>query len=278
MNLDLQSFAPHLCQSAGGWWEPDEVSQVSYPEGGHGCCFDVEDSSFWFQHRNRCILSLLDRFAAPGPLFDIGGGNGCVARAIQETGREVVLVEPGLAGVRNALRRGVRHVIRASLDDAGFLDETLPAVGLFDVIEHVADPVRFLTEVRRVVSPGGKLYLTVPALRWLWSHEDLQAGHFRRYTLDALASQLGVAGFQMDFASCFFGFLILPVLISRVIPFRLRLASAQMTCATVRSDHVPSNRFVSHAIGNLTSRELAGISALKQFRWGTSCLAVARKC
>jgi hypothetical protein len=83
----------------------------------------VEDSSFWFAHRNSCILEAIKLFPPRGEFFDVGGGNGYVERAIQESGIDVVLVEPGLAGVRNALHRGVRQVVRATLDDAGLLIE-----------------------------------------------------------------------------------------------------------------------------------------------------------
>src|ERR1039458_6087671 len=99
---NLREIAPNLELGQDGWWSSRQLSAVSYPEEGNALCFSVEDSSFWFGHRNRCILAAIKLFPPPGALFDVGGGNGYVARAIQESGLEVVLVEPGLAGVRNA--------------------------------------------------------------------------------------------------------------------------------------------------------------------------------
>ena len=57
-----------------GLWEPGAVSGVSYPEAGNDVCFQVEDSSYWFSHRNECILAVVRRFAPGGTFFDIAGG------------------------------------------------------------------------------------------------------------------------------------------------------------------------------------------------------------
>jgi 2-polyprenyl-3-methyl-5-hydroxy-6-metoxy-1,4-benzoquinol methylase len=54
------------------------------------------------------------------------------------------------------------------------------------VLEHIDDEQAFLREIRRCLAPGGRIYLSVPAGRWLWSDDDVQAGHFRRYTCASL--------------------------------------------------------------------------------------------
>src|SRR5580704_15864919 len=75
--IDLKQIS-NLEQSAEGGWHSRSQSTVSYPEWGNQACFDIEDSSFWFQHRNVCILEALSQYPPPGPLFDIGAGlRGC---------------------------------------------------------------------------------------------------------------------------------------------------------------------------------------------------------
>src|SRR6478672_10328186 len=106
--MNLLDSASNLHLTPEGWWASPTVSDISYPEEGNSVYFDVEDASFWFQHRNRCIVEALKLFPPAGAFFDVGGGNGCVARAIQDAGFEVVLVEPGIWGVRNAVKRGIR--------------------------------------------------------------------------------------------------------------------------------------------------------------------------
>jgi SAM-dependent methyltransferase len=277
LTSNLRDIAPNLELSQNGWWSSRQLSEVSYPEEGNALCFLVEESSFWFEHRNRCILEALRLFPPPGTFFDVGGGNGCVARAIQGTGQEVVLVEPGLAGVRNALNRGVRQVVRATLEDAGVLAETLPAVGLFDVLEHISDDSGFMAGINRLVIPGGRVYITVPACQWLWSSEDILSGHARRYTIPAVRSLLENAGYTVEFATGFFGFLPLPILFRRVLPYRLGFGARTLAEGSIRSEHELGNPLARRMLQVLTRRELSRIAERRAARLGGSCLVVARK-
>lgn len=274
---DLRKIAPSLKLTQDGWWSSEILSNVAYPEEGNSLCFAIEDSSFWFQHRNRCILEVMGHFPPSGTLLDIGGGNGCVARAIQESGQEVILVEPGLAGVQNALKRGIRQVVRATLEDMGAQPETVPAVGLFDVVEHIRDDSGFMARINRCLMPGGRVYITVPAYGWLWSHEDVLAGHSRRYTIRILGRLLQNAGYSVEFATYFFGFLPLPVFFCRVLPYRLGLAPETTSQSAVRSDHEARSQLAALTLEKLTRRELSRLAERRPLKWGGSCLVVARK-
>ena len=64
---------------------------LSYPSEGNDECFRVEDSSYWFGHRNTCIVELVRQFPPNGLIFDIGGGNGFVAKGLEEAGFATVV-------------------------------------------------------------------------------------------------------------------------------------------------------------------------------------------
>ena len=203
--IDLHLFASNLEQGTDGLWHPKVRTRPTYPDEGNAFCFQVEDQSFWFQHRNWCVLAAVARLPPAGPVFDIGGGNGFVARALAQAGYPAVVVEPGPVGARNAQARGLSPVICSTLDDAGFHPGSLPAAGLFDVLEHIEDDHTVLRRLAAFVQPGGRLYLTVPAYSWLWSGEDELGGHHRRYSRGALVRVVRGAGFGVEFASYFFG-------------------------------------------------------------------------
>ena len=117
--LDLTLFAEGMQRNPDGVWRGRSTEPVSYPAAGNRTCYALEDGSFWFAHRNACLLALFQRFPTSGPFFDIGGGNGFVAAALQsERGIPVVLVEPGADGVRHAQARGLRTVAQATLKEA----------------------------------------------------------------------------------------------------------------------------------------------------------------
>lgn len=183
--LDLASISDGLRRGEDGIWYSSETDSISYPAEGNVTCFSLEDTSFWLRHRNDCIRTVVDAFPPPdkGAIFDVGGGNGFVAQGLAQAGYDVVLVAPGRTGAVNARNSGLDHVICASIDTAGLHSASLPAVGLFDVIEHIENDGGFLESVHGLLNRGGRLYATVPACSAPWSREDVLAGHYRRYTL-----------------------------------------------------------------------------------------------
>lgn len=276
MKFPLSEIAPNLQQRADGVWVPPRRIAVSYPSAGNELCFAVENNSWWFQHRNRCIRELMRNFPPPGTLFDIGGGNGYVSQMLAQSGFDVVLVEPGDRGVRHAQTRGIRHIIQASMQDVQFAPGSLAAVSLFDVLEHIEDHALFLHNLSALQPSGGRLYLSVPALPILWSHQDELAGHFRRYRLPDLVKRLESAQYAIEYASYFFSFLVLPVFLRRAIPSRLGFVRKTETAASVRAVHTLPEK-AKNIFDWFAHRELARIRANRKLHYGASCLLVARK-
>jgi SAM-dependent methyltransferase len=86
-----------------------------------------------------------------------------------------------------------------------FRDGSFDLVSAFDVLEHCEPEADGLAEMRRVLTPRGRLLLSVPAYQWAWSDHDVRAGHHRRYTRDRLVAALERAGFQVDRCTHIFG-------------------------------------------------------------------------
>jgi len=259
-----------------GVWRPASVSPVSYPDAGNDACFLVEETSYWFRHRNDAITAAVDLFPPSGPIFDIGGGNGFVSLALQKRGYPSVLVEPG-SGALNAVRRGVRDVIQATLADAKFAPSSIHAVGIFDVVEHIEHEGMFLSHIARILTDGGRVYCTVPAGRWLWSEEDVSAGHFRRYTAASLRNSFERHGFEVDFLSHLFSWLHVPIFAFRTLPYRLgRHRAHDPDHSGTKADH--SLPAVLRSVASVAHRwELDRIKCGCSVPLGTSLLCVARR-
>ena len=276
--LDVARFAPHLTQDAGGIWSAAAPpAAVSYPASGHDTCFELEDGSLWFRHRNECIVAAVKAFP-PGAdqcIFDVGGGNGFVSRGLMDAGFDVAVVEPGVEGARNAARRGIPTVICATTDEAGFAPASMGAIGLFDVVEHVADDEAFLRAMHRLLQPGGRLYVTVPAYALLWSDEDELAGHHRRYTRSRLERVAVRAGFQVRHATYFFRPLPLPILLLRALPHRLRGSRPPAATRDHKNEHALGGGLLGRAMRLLLQPEVDRIAARSRMAFGASCLLVA---
>lgn len=259
-----------------GYWVAGGDDRVSYPEEGNSHCFAVEDGSFWFGHRNGVIVEAVRQFPPGGPLVDVGGGNGFVSRGLEEAGFPTILVEPGRTGAANACRRGLSRVICATAEAAGFPPGSAAAAGLFDVLEHIPDDEAFLRQLHAMLRPDGRVYLTVPAFRWLWSREDEFAGHHRRYTRRTLGAVLRAAGFEVEYLTYFFCFLPLPVLLFRVLPGRLGF-QGRPTTQTARREHAAPGGPAGRLLARLLAWERKRVARRRVLPLGGSCLAVARR-
>jgi SAM-dependent methyltransferase len=275
MTFDLSIQAPGLELRADGIWFARRQAPVSYPEHGNAACLQIEDRSFWFRHRNRCIASVVRRFAPHGALLDIGGGNGYVSKGLTEAGIACALVEPGIDGALAARARGVDPVICARLEDVGMAPESIGAAGMFDVLEHIKDEANALRQVRALLRPGGLLFLTVPAYAFLHSADDVAAGHFRRYTLRSLTRAVIGSGFRPEYGTYLFAPLPPVVLLLRTLPSLLGLrrpADAELQS----SEHVPEG-LTARAMDRLLDIEAKRIEAGGSIPFGTSLLAVCIK-
>jgi SAM-dependent methyltransferase len=102
----------------------------------------------------------LDRLAALTParagLLDIGTGSGFTLEVAADRGwHDVHGVEPSLDAIANA-RSDIGPRITADVMRAGlFAAESFDAVTMFQVLDHMPDPVGLLGECRAVLRPGG---------------------------------------------------------------------------------------------------------------------------
>jgi SAM-dependent methyltransferase len=266
---------PSLERDERGLWRCESGTAISYPETGNADLIAVEDASFWFQHRNRCITSAVRRFPPGGPIVDVGAGNGYVARGLKNAGFEVVAVEPGITGALAAQQRGIECVICAAIQDIGLGEAAIPAAGLFDVLEHIEDDVGTLRAIYGMLQPGGTIYLTVPAYQFLFSTDDRAAGHFRRYSGRSLGHVLAQAGFRVEYQGYFFMFLPLLILMFRTLPSWFKPDRVRQA-TSVSQDHKTS-AMAGPLIAAALGWEARRIARGKRVIFGGSCLAVARK-
>jgi glycosyltransferase involved in cell wall biosynthesis len=75
---------------------------------------------------------------------------------------------------------------------------SIDSILCFNVLEHVREDQRALSELKEVVSPGGKLVLLVPAHPSLYCKIDKNLGHYRRYQREELLQKIETAGFVVE--------------------------------------------------------------------------------
>lgn len=124
-------------------------------------------------------------------LLDVGCGTAWLADHFPRyTGIEVSsdAVEVATAQGRNVIQRDIDQSLP-------FEDASFDGVVLKDVLEHVAAPVALVSEVRRVLRPGGRVYACSPdAQRWAWDDYT----HRRPFTTKSFRLLFFDQGFEVD--------------------------------------------------------------------------------
>jgi SAM-dependent methyltransferase len=177
-----------------------------------------EARHWWYRGRRAVIAAVLGPAQAHGRVLDVGTGAGGMLDLLARYGAaEGVDADP--EAVCTAARRNVHLYDGRTLP---YDDATFDLVTAFDVIEHVADDVSLLRELRRVGRPGARVVVTVPALSNLWGAEDVVSHHYRRYARRTLVAALAAGGLRVERASYFNTVLLPPIaavrLFRRVVP------------------------------------------------------------
>ena len=273
--MEIEKFTKGLTLKDGIYFS-ERNSAISYPEKGNDDFFKIEDQSFWFKHRNNCIYEAFKKYSTANLFFDIGGGNGFVAKHLEDQKIETVLIEPGVKGCLNAKLRGLKNVICATLQEANFENNSLPNVGLFDVVEHIEDDLGFLKMIYEYTEKEGLVYITVPAYNFLWSNEDKDAGHYRRYTTESISDCLKKAGFKIDYASYIFSTLPLPIFLSRSLPSKLGFNKKSDDFSKHKNEHNIKKGKIQLIMDWFLDKEILNIKNGKKTSQGSSCFVIAK--
>ncbi len=235
--------------------------------------FELEGRHWWFLGRRRLFLRLLEQQIPlrdrPVELLDFGCGTGAFLEHLERFGT-VRAVDADPSAVAFCHARG-RSEVQLAPPGAPlpFPDGAFDAVTTLDVIEHIDDDVAALAELRRVLRPGGRLLVAVPAFTFLWGVQDEVSHHRRRYTAGSLRAALAAAGFAVDRTSYFNTILFPPIAAVRVGRRLLRRPGSR------QSDFEVGPAALNRGLGAVFGAE-AGIVARRDLPFGVSLLALAR--
>src|SRR6185436_9427399 len=128
---------------------------------------------------------------------DVGCGTGANLLMLSRYGdaEGVDISEDALAFCRE---RGLDHVKQGAGEKLPFEENTFDLVTAFDVVEHMDDDLAGLSEMYRVLRPGGHALIFVPTFMFLWGLQDDVSNHRRRYRLPELQRVLEQAGFEIE--------------------------------------------------------------------------------
>ncbi len=145
-----------------------------------------------FTNTRDIVYFLVPRFAR-GRALDIGAGTAKYRKVIEQNVAEYktsdLFAGPAIDYVEDATK-------------LSFKDNTWDTVFSFQTLEHVEDPHKMVSEMHRVLKPGGRAIITVPFM--VAEHKD--PTDFQRFTKDGLAKLCVSQGFTVEECGSYGGY------------------------------------------------------------------------
>ncbi len=137
-------------------------------------------------------------------LLDIGSASGFFLEAASQRGWNVIGLELTDSAVEFSRARG-NDVRKQTLEESNFSKESFSVITLFDVLEHLSDPIETLRNIWSLLKPGGLVYIYVPnwnsAARLLSgqnAHFIWPTHHLTYFTPSTISKAFKVAGFEIE--------------------------------------------------------------------------------
>ncbi len=173
-----------------------EQYELCYPPG--------IESHWWTLARNQLLTTTLRNNTEAGDVvLEVGCGRGIVVDYLRGKGLDVRGVDLAEVSCAPHLDGVVTTGTDATTLPLEFRQQ-VKALLLLDVIEHIAEPDKFLADLLVHFPNVSSLVITVPARKEIWSNYDTFYGHFRRYTLASLEDLAATTKWQMAQNGYFF--------------------------------------------------------------------------
>lgn len=251
---------------------PQEMQQHTY-----SIMYEVEGTHWWFAGRRRIIAAFVEeicrKFENEQPqsgrprILDVGCGTGANLELLGQYG-EAEGVDVSIDALQFCRARGLENVRQGEAEKLPYEDGAFDLVTALDVVEHLDDDLAGLREMRRVLRPGGRALLFVPAFMFLWGVQDDVSHHRRRYTLKELRRVMREAGYEVERATYANLSFFAPILLGRVL---MRVTGWRPAS---------ENNINVSALNGVLGRVLGAESALLRrvnFPFGVSALCIARR-
>jgi SAM-dependent methyltransferase len=173
----------------------------------------VEGRMWWYRALHARLGDALA--GVQGRVLDAGCGTGGLLAALRQTHPALHLVglEWSDAAARRAAEKSGAAIARGSVNAMPFATAGFDAVVTADVLCHAAvDPDAALAELHRVLRPGGRLVVNMPAYGWMLSAHDRKVHNVRRWTVPFTRAALRRAGFD-DVRARYWNGLLLPLMV-----------------------------------------------------------------
>jgi len=182
---------------------------------------ELQEEHWWFVARRDVIQSFIKIQMPQGSeskVLEIGCGVGGNIGLLSQSGhyRGIDMHKPAIDYCSEKYPQFEFQCTRVEDISQEFSSNKFDSIYVLDVLEHIDDQVAILKSAQNYLTQSGKILLTVPAFKFLWSPHDEFVHHVRRYTKAGLKKVLEDSGYKVERISYFNSILFPLALIQRL--------------------------------------------------------------
>jgi len=178
----------------------------------------LEEALWWTIARRETIYDLIRDLDKNLKILDVGCSGGPMMMLLNQHGfKNVYGLDVSERAIELCKKRGVDNVYVMNAEKTDFKDDEFDVLIVSDVLEHLEHDEVALSEWHRIMKPGGRLIVFVPAFQFLWSPHDETNFHYRRYSKTSLTQRFKRAGFEVVRGSYWNSTLFLPACMIKLV-------------------------------------------------------------
>lgn len=148
----------------------------------------------WFYQRIKRYLG--------NAILEIGSGIGGLAKFFIDRNKIICtdINQKSLVYLKKRFRKCSNVIVKEynlESDPCPFLNEQIDTVICTNVLEHVSDDVKALSNLYKILIRHGKLILLIPAMSKIYGSLDKDLGHYRRYDKKEIIKKMEKVGFEI---------------------------------------------------------------------------------
>lgn len=211
-NCGVVAVYPQLTNSEIEKYYPDDY--ISYPP-------PITNEKNWLRKKDRQYgvakrRKIIEKYThrKQGRILDVGCATGIFLNEMRTHGWDAYGIEPSGFASEIAVNQLGLNVFNGYLDEASFGDHFFDVITLWDVFEHLQEPVETLKTIKRILKPDGSLVITMPntnswerkIFKRFWAGWDVPR-HYHIFSPKSIETLLNIHGLHIEHLLSFTGML-----------------------------------------------------------------------
>ena len=180
-----------------------------------------EGSHWWFSGRRLLIQEALYTIDLPenALILEVGCGTGGNLNMLSSLGTVYAFEKNNLAHfiAIDKSHHQIQIEIGSCPNEIPQYDHEFDLICLFDVLEHIKEDKETILKLSKLLAQNGKIVITVPAYKWLFSKHDRVLSHYRRYSRKDIFHLAHTTNFEIHRITHFNFILAVPIICIRIL-------------------------------------------------------------